>query len=115
MQSVVRLCTSWAQVVDQGNGDEGDVSGEAITYERDDFWATTSNKQLKTNGRAAVIVPDNVLSLYKPGAGAATTSKTSSPATRSAELRSALEQREEILGNLELNAARPRCAAHPGS
>jgi hypothetical protein len=129
-------------------GEEGDVSGEAITYERDDFWATTSNKQLnfvqliksllKINGRAAVIVPDNVLfegragsaqaatrhlwvdlnefvSLHKPFAGAATTSKTSSPATRSAELRSALEQREEILGDLELNAARPRCAAHPGS
>lgn len=39
--------------------------------ERDDFWATTSNKQLnfvqhiktllKSHGRAAVVVPDNVL------------------------------------------------------
>ncbi|MFN9631668.1 MAG: class I SAM-dependent DNA methyltransferase, partial [Cyanobacteriota bacterium] len=27
-------------------GEDGDVGGEAITYERDDFWATTSNKQL---------------------------------------------------------------------
>ena len=45
--------------------------------ERDDFWATTSNKQLnfvqhvktllKINGRAAVVVPDNVL--FEGGAG----------------------------------------------
>jgi type I restriction enzyme M protein len=45
--------------------------------ERDDFWATTSNKQLnfvqhiktllKQNGRAAVVVPDNVL--FEGGAG----------------------------------------------
>ena len=44
---------------------------------RDDFWATTSNKQLnfvqhvktllKINGRAAVVVPDNVL--FEGGAG----------------------------------------------
>ena len=57
--------------------EEGDLSGEAITYERDDFWATTSNKQLnfvqhiksllKIHGRAAVIVPDNVL--FEGGAG----------------------------------------------
>ena len=48
-----------------------------LTYERDDFWATTSNKQfnflqhikaiLKTNGRAAVVLPDNVL--FERGAG----------------------------------------------
>ncbi len=47
------------------------------TYERDDFWATTSNKQfnflqhiktlLKTDGRAAVVLPDNVL--FERGAG----------------------------------------------
>ena len=58
-------------------GEEGDVGSETITYERDDFWATTSNKQLnfvqhiksllKINGRAAVIVPDNVL--FEGGAG----------------------------------------------
>ena len=45
---------------------------------RDDFWASTSNKQLnyvqlvktllKINGRAAVVVPDNVL--FEGGAGA---------------------------------------------
>lgn len=49
----------------------------ALTYERDDFWATTSNKQfnflqhiktiLKTEGRAAVVLPDNVL--FERGAG----------------------------------------------
>jgi type I restriction enzyme M protein len=58
-------------------GEEGDVGSEAITYQRDDFWATTSNKQLNfvqhikslltINGRAAVIVPDNVL--FEGGAG----------------------------------------------
>lgn len=50
---------------------------EAIVYERQDFWATTSNKQLnflqhiktilKINGRAAIVVPDNVL--FEGGAG----------------------------------------------
>ncbi len=52
-------------------GEEGKVSKEKDTVERDDFWTTTSNKQLnfvqhiktllKVNGRAAVVVPDNVL------------------------------------------------------
>jgi type I restriction enzyme M protein len=55
----------------------GKVSRETETIERDDFWATTSNKQLnfmqhvktllKQNGRAAVVVPDNVL--FEGGAG----------------------------------------------
>jgi type I restriction enzyme M protein len=58
-------------------GQEGEVSKEKETYERDDFWATTSNKQLnflqhvktllKINGRAAIVVPDNVL--FEGGAG----------------------------------------------
>jgi len=58
-------------------GQEGEVSKERETYERDDFWATTSNKQLNfvqhvktilaANGRAAVVVPDNVL--FEGGAG----------------------------------------------
>lgn len=58
-------------------GAEGEVSKEKETYERDDFWATTSNKQLnflqhvksllKQNGRAAIVVPDNVL--FEGGAG----------------------------------------------
>jgi len=57
--------------------EEGKAEKEALTYERNDFWATTSNKQLnfvqhiksilKTDGRAAVVVPDNVL--FEGGAG----------------------------------------------
>ena len=57
--------------------DEGEQEREALTVVRDDFWATTSNKQLnfvqhvktllKINGRAAVVVPDNVL--FEGGAG----------------------------------------------
>ena len=56
---------------------EGDAETESMSYLRDDFWATTSNKQLnfvqhvrsllKINGRAAVVVPDNVL--FEGGAG----------------------------------------------
>ena len=58
-------------------GEDGRTSTEKDLIERDDFWATTSNKQLnfvqhiktllKTNGRAAVVVPDNVL--FEGGAG----------------------------------------------
>ena len=57
--------------------EEGEESREALTVVRDDFWATTSNKQLafvqhvktllKMGGRAAVVVPDNVL--FEGGAG----------------------------------------------
>jgi type I restriction enzyme M protein len=57
--------------------EEGDESKEALTYVREDFWATTSNKQLnflqhvksclKIQGRAAIVVPDNVL--FEGGAG----------------------------------------------
>ena len=56
---------------------EGKVEKESLTYEREDFWATTSNKQLnflqhiktllEINGRAAIVVPDNVL--FEGGAG----------------------------------------------
>jgi type I restriction enzyme M protein len=56
---------------------EGEEEREALTVVRDDFWASTSNKQLnfvqhvktllKINGRAAVVVPDNVL--FEGGAG----------------------------------------------
>ncbi len=48
---------------------EGEQEKESLTVVRDDFWASTSNKQLnflqhvktlvKVNGRAAVVVPDN--------------------------------------------------------
>ena len=58
-------------------GEEGKVTKERDIVERDDFWVTTSNKQLnfvqhvktllKQNGRAAVVVPDNVL--FEGGAG----------------------------------------------
>ena len=58
-------------------GEGGKVSKEKDTIERDDFWTTTSNKQLnfvqhvktllKVGGRAAVVVPDNVL--FEGGAG----------------------------------------------
>lgn len=57
--------------------EEGEQEKEELTYNRQDFWATTSNKQLnfiqhihtilKTTGRAAVVVPDNVL--FEGGAG----------------------------------------------
>lgn len=56
---------------------EGEQETEDLTYNRQDFWATTSNKQLnfvqhirtmlKTTGRAAIVVPDNVL--FEGGAG----------------------------------------------
>jgi type I restriction enzyme M protein len=56
---------------------EGKGEKEALVYERQDFWATTSNKQLnfvqhittllKMNAKAAVVVPDNVL--FEGGAG----------------------------------------------
>jgi type I restriction enzyme M protein len=61
----------------QIEGADGKRSTEKDVIERDDFWATTSNKQLnfvqhiktllKQNGRAAVVAPDNVL--FEGGAG----------------------------------------------
>ncbi len=58
-------------------GDGGKTTTEKDIIERDDFWATTSNKQLnfvqhiktllKPHGRAAVVIPDNVL--FEGGAG----------------------------------------------
>ena len=55
----------------------GEEERQALTVIRDDFWASTSNKQLnfvqhvktllKIHGRAAVVVPDNVL--FEGGAG----------------------------------------------
>ena len=58
-------------------GEDGKTSTEKDIVERDDFWATTSNKQLNfvqhiktllaTHGRAAVVLPDNVL--FEGGAG----------------------------------------------
>jgi type I restriction enzyme M protein len=57
--------------------EEGKVRRESQTIVRDDFWTSTSNKQLnfvqhvktllEINGKAAVVVPDNVL--FEGGAG----------------------------------------------
>jgi type I restriction enzyme M protein len=57
--------------------EEGKAAKDSLTYERDDFWATTSNKQLnflqhvknllKINGKAGIVLPDNVL--FEGGAG----------------------------------------------
>jgi type I restriction enzyme M protein len=56
---------------------EGKADKESLIYERQDFWASTSNKQLnflqhvktllKIDGKAAIVVPDNVL--FEGGAG----------------------------------------------
>jgi type I restriction enzyme M protein len=58
-------------------GADGKSQTEKLSYKRSDFWVTTSNKQmnfvqhvysmLTENGRAAVVVPDNVL--FEGGAG----------------------------------------------
>jgi len=57
--------------------EEGEQSKESLVVVRDDFWASTSNKQLNflqhvksclnIHGRAAIVVPDNVL--FEGGAG----------------------------------------------
>ena len=57
--------------------DAGEQQRESLVINRDDFWASTSNKQLnflqhiftilKQHGRAAVVLPDNVL--FEGGAG----------------------------------------------
>ena len=57
--------------------EDGEEDRDALTYERQDFWQTTSNKQLnflqhivsmlKNTGQAAVVLPDNVL--FEGGAG----------------------------------------------
>ena len=57
--------------------EEGEQEKEDLVYNRPDFWVTTSNKQLnflqhiknmlKPNGKAAVVLPDNVL--FEGGVG----------------------------------------------
>lgn len=59
--------------------EEGEQEKQSLNYNRQDFWATTSNKQLNflqhivsllaINGEAAVVLPDNVL--FEGGAGEA--------------------------------------------
>ncbi len=65
-------------------GDDGSVTTEKEDFSRDDFTATTSNKQinflqhimtvLKIEGHAAVVIPDNVL--FEGGAGEKVRKKT---------------------------------------
>ena len=57
--------------------EEGEEEQEDLVYNRQDFWTTSSNKQLnfvqhintilKATGKAAIVVPDNVL--FEGGAG----------------------------------------------
>ncbi len=57
--------------------EDGEAEREDLSYNRQDFWETTSNKQLnflqhiktmlKISGKAAVVLPDNVL--FEGGAG----------------------------------------------
>ena len=57
--------------------EEGEQEEEDLIYNRQDFWTTSSNKQLnfvqhintilKSTGKAAIVVPDNVL--FEGGAG----------------------------------------------
>ena len=57
--------------------EEGQAETQKLVYERDDFWATSSNKQLnflqhvanmlRIGGTAAIVVPDNVL--FEGGSG----------------------------------------------
>ena len=57
--------------------EEEEQQKDDLTYNRQDFWASTSNKQLnfvqhirtmlKTIGRVVMVVPDNVL--FEGGAG----------------------------------------------
>lgn len=61
----------------QPDKEEGEQKDEDLVYNRTDFWATGSNKQLNfvqhintilnSTGKAAVVVPDNVL--FEGGAG----------------------------------------------
>ena len=80
----VSILTSWLTNPPFGRkssvtfvNEEGREEREASVIVRDDFWASTSNKQLnfvqhiksllKIHGRAAMVVPDNVL--FEGGAG----------------------------------------------
>jgi type I restriction enzyme M protein len=59
------------------SNEDGNLEKDDLTYNRQDFWTSTSNKQLnfvqhiktilKTTGKAAIVIPDNVL--FEGGAG----------------------------------------------
>ncbi|OLA34482.1 MAG: DNA methyltransferase [Firmicutes bacterium CAG:321_26_22] len=63
--------------------EDGEQEDEDLVYNRQDFWTTSSNKQfnfvqhihtlLKSNGKAAVVLPDNVL--FEEGSGGLTIRK----------------------------------------
>lgn len=63
--------------------EEGNQEKEDTVYNRQDFWCTSSNKQfnflqhihtiLKTNGKCAVVMPDNIL--FEEGSGGLTIRK----------------------------------------
>ena len=65
--------TSSVRIVNE----EGELESESDSYERQDFWMSTKNKQLnflqhvttllRTHGTCAIVVPDNVL--FEDGAG----------------------------------------------
>lgn len=86
--------------------EQGEQEKEDLTYNRQDFWATTSNKQLnfvqhiktmlKTTGCAAVVVPDNVL--FEGGAGETVRKKTARK-----------HQFAYDFKNADRNFLRPRC------
>ena len=76
----VRLCTGQSTLRQKKQYDlhqRRRRTKDDLTYNRQDFWVTTSNKQLnfvqhiksmlKTTGMAAVVLPDNVL--FDGGAG----------------------------------------------
>ena len=74
-KSTMRLSSTPA-VSDESEGAKDDESDD-LTVQREDFWVSTRNKQLafvqhvktmpKVNGRAAMVLPDNVL--FETGAG----------------------------------------------
>jgi len=61
----------------RSTNEDGEIEKEDLSYNRQDFWETTSNKQLnflqhiktqlKIDGEAAVVLPDNIL--FEGGAG----------------------------------------------
>ena len=72
--------------------DDGELRRESQNVVRDDFWTSTSNKQLnfvqhvrsilEINGRAAMVVPDNVLFEGAPGRRCGGSCCTSATCTR---------------------------------
>ena len=88
--------------------EEGDTDRQSLTYNRPDFWTTTSNKQLnfvqhvksllKVNGRAAVVVPDNVL--FEGRRGGDSAPKRSRPEAARPERRAPVGAGEAVRRNL---------------